>query len=203
MKSCLLALFLLAASHPALAEPVAEYPKVDDTSYTEANGDRVIRQTVEIGASTDEIWRLITTSAGWKRFAAPVAFVDMQLGGVIETSYDAKAQQGDTNNIKNQIVAYVPGRMLSIRCIQAPSRFEHKDEFFKTATIMEIERLAEKKSRVTLTAVGYRPGEAYDALYKMFRWGDAYTLDKMRLAFEPAPATNATPSPDANNPKQK
>jgi hypothetical protein len=147
----------------AFAGPNKDYPNIDDTSFTEPNGDRVIRLSVEAAAPSEDVWRALTTADGWKSFSVAFAVVDMKVGGIIETSYNPKAQPGDPDNIKNEIVAYVPGRIL----------VPHGKD----------------KTLVTLTAVGYRPGEAYDDLLKKFQWGDAYTLDKLRQRFEPHPAS--------------
>jgi uncharacterized protein YndB with AHSA1/START domain len=187
-----LVLFLIAlAAVRCLAEPHKDYPSVDDTSYTETNGDRVIRLAVEVAAPTNEVWRAFTTAEGWKSFAVAFANVDMQVGGIIETSYNSQAKLGDPDNIRNEIVAYVPGRMLAIRCVQAPRKFEHKPEFFATSTVLELMPVAKGRSLVLATAVGYRPGAAYDDLFGKFRWGNAYTLEKLRLRFEPKPASVA------------
>ena len=185
--ACLLAALLPAL--PIVAEPNQDFPKVEDTSFTETNGNRVICLTTDIPAHPDQVWRTLTTAEGWKSFAVAFAAVDMQVGGVIETSYNAAAKPGDPDNIKNQIVAYVPGRILAIRCVQTPRDFKHKQEFFSTSTLLEVLPLGADKSRVCLTAAGYRPGEAYDSLYKHFRWGDAYTLDKLRRRFETGRST--------------
>jgi uncharacterized protein YndB with AHSA1/START domain len=173
----------------AFAGPNKDYPNIDDTSFTEPNGDRVIRLSVEAAAPSEDVWRALTTADGWKSFSVAFAVVDMKVGGIIETSYNPKAQPGDPDNIKNEIVAYVPGRILAIRCVQAPRNFVHKPEFFATSTLMELVPHGKDKTLVTLTAVGYRPGEAYDDLLKKFQWGDAYTLDKLRQRFEPHPAS--------------
>lgn len=206
MKIHLLLIGLLMVAFNLGAEPRPDYPKVDDASYTEPNGDRVIKLSTEVPAAPEEIWRVLTTSEGWKSYAVAFAQIDMQVGGIIETSYNPKAKAGDTNNIKNQIVAYVPGRMLAMRCVQAPAGFEHKDEFFATATVLEIIPVDKTKSKVVATGVGFRPGEAYDDLFKKFRWGDAYTLDKLRLRFDPAAAAaeaEIAKRVDASNPKPK
>ena len=179
---------LLTGSH-VLAEPGKDYPNVDDTSYTEPNGDRVIRLSVEVAASADDVWRALTTTEGWKSFAVAFASVDMRVGGIIETSYNPGARLGDPDNIRNEIVAYIPGRMMAIRGVQAPRNFEHKQEFFATSTVTECVPLEHKRTRVVVTAVGYRPGAAYDVLFKKFRWGDAYTLDKLRSRFETGRST--------------
>jgi len=194
------ALFLLLMASLS-AEPNKNYPAIDDTSYVETNGDRVIRLSAQVAASPDEIWRAFTTAEGWKSFAVAFAQVDMRVGGIIETSYNPKAQAGDTNNIKNEIVAYVPGRMMAIRCVQTPQDFKHKQEFFATSTVFEIVPGAKGTTRVLLTAVGYRPGEAYDDLYKKFRWGDAYTLEKLRARFDKTAGTSASDPTSQQEPK--
>jgi len=181
-------LMMMLASSPG--EPNKNYPTIEDTSYVENNGDRVIRLSVVVAAASDEIWRAFTTADGWKGFAVAFAEMEMKVGGIIETSYNPKAHAGDPDNIKNEIVAYVPGRMMAIRCVQAPRDFKHKQEFFSTATVFEIMPAEKQTTRILVTAVGYRPGEAFDDLFKKFRWGDAYTLEKLRARFA-KPATNS------------
>ena len=195
---CLFRISLLMFAN-ASAEPSKDYSKVDDTSYVDTNGDRVIRLSVEVTAATNDVWRTLTTAEGWRSFAVAFAHLDMRVGGIIETSYNPKAILGDPDNIKNEIVAYVPGRIVAIRCVQAPRNFEHREEFFSTSTLFEIIPLKKKKTRIQITAVGYRSGEAYDTLFKNFRWGDAYTLDKLRLRFE---GGNPTPPMENKNARE-
>jgi hypothetical protein len=185
MKTFVSLLALCAAAVIASAEPSKDFSQIEDTCYNEPNGNRVIRLSTEVHAGTNEVWKTITTSQGWKSYAVAFANVDMQIGGIIETRYNPQARLGDPNNIKNEIVAYVPGKMLAIRCVQAPQNFEYKKEFFACATILELTPIDEKTTRVTATSVGFRPGEAYESLFTKFRWGNAYTLDKLRLRFEP------------------
>jgi hypothetical protein len=192
MKTFLQLLSLALVCLGSLAEPHKDYPKIDDTSFREGNGDRVIRLSVEVPAAAKDVWQTITTAEGWKSYAVAFASFDMKIGGIIETSYNPEALIGDTNNIKNEIVAYIPGKMLAIRCVQAPQNFEHKKEFFSTATILELTPINEKSTRVTANSVGFKSGEAYDDLFKKFHWGNAYTLEKLRQRFEPKPASPAS-----------
>jgi len=187
------ALFMMLLAN-SFAEPNKNYPTIEDTSYVETNGDRVIRLSVDVAASRDEIWRAFTTADGWKSFAVAFAEVEMKVGGIIETSYNPKAQVGDPDNIKNEIVAYIPGQMMAIRCVQAPRDFKHKQEFFSTSTVFEIVPAEKQMTRILVTAVGYRPGEAFDDLFKKFRWGDAYTLEKLRARFEKTTTTSPSDS---------
>ncbi|HAM73767.1 MAG TPA: hypothetical protein DCM86_19200 [Verrucomicrobiales bacterium] len=182
-----LILAALASAGPLVAEPHKTYPAIDDTSSVEPGGDRVIRLAVDLKASPLEVWRTLTTAEGWRSYAVAFARMEMKVGGVIETSYNPAAKPGDPDNIRNEIVAYIPGRMLAIRCVQAPRDFKHKQEFFATSTVFELLPVEGGKTRMQLTAVGYRPGEAYDELFKSFRWGNAYTLEKLRALFDPPP----------------
>ena len=59
----------------------------------------------------------------------PFASVDFRLGGTVETNYAATAHVGQADNIKNQVVAFIPGRMLALRNVQAPPSFPYPEEF--------------------------------------------------------------------------
>jgi hypothetical protein len=184
MKRLIELMALVFAMAGISAGPHKDYAKIEDSSFTEGNGDRVIQLSVDLAATTNEVWRTFTTDAGWKSFGVAFASVDLQVGGIIETSYNPKAQGGEPDNIKNQIAAYVPGKILAFRCVQAPGNFQHKEQFYATSTVLEIVPLSPKETRVVLTAVGYKPGAAYNDLFEKFRWGNAYTLEKLRLRFE-------------------
>jgi uncharacterized protein YndB with AHSA1/START domain len=189
MKLLFFALILGWGGRSASAEPNKDFPLIDDLSRQEPGGDRVIQLSVVVPAAPEEVWRLFTTGDGWKRFAVAFAAVDMRVGGIIETSYNPQAKAGDPDNIKNEIVAYVPGRMLAFRCVQAPRNFEHKEEFYSTATVIECLPApnSSKGTRVVATSMGYKAGAAFDALFSRFRWGNAYTLERLRLCYDGTP----------------
>lgn len=154
-----------------------------DTSSVEANGHRVIQLSVQIPAPPSEVWTALTTSDGWRRLGVAMALVDFRTGGIIETGYTRGATPGAAGNIQNQIVAYVPGRMLAIRNVQAPPGFPHAAEFAQTATVMELEPVGDGRTRVTLTATGFAPGPAFDTLYGFFHQGNGQTLEVLRDSF--------------------
>lgn len=154
-----------------------------DTSTVEPNGHRIIQLSVEISAPPAEVWTALTTAEGWRRLGVGFAAVDFRTGGIIETAYGPDATAGAPGNIQNQIVAYVPGRMLAIRNVKAPPGFPHPAEFAQTATVMELDPVGEDGARVTLTATGFAPGPAFDTLYGFFHQGNAQTLEALRDSF--------------------
>ncbi len=181
-----LSLAAAAAAAAAAMSAIAQESHVVDESFTEADGDRVIQVSVEIPAAPEAVWERWTTAEGWTSFATPHAAVDFRVGGVIETSYGESFEAGSPANIKNEVLAYVPGRALAIRAIQAPPGFPNPELFFQTATLVEIAPAGDG-SRVTVTGTGFRPGAEFDQLYAMFRSGDALTLENLRKSFVDGP----------------
>ena len=182
MLKALPAALALALSAPVLAQTIPS--SVTDTSFAEPDGDRVLQLEVLVPATASEVWAAITTPDGWKRLGVKSAAVDYRVGGMIETNYKPDVPVGDRSNIKNQIVAYLPERMLVIRNVQAPPGFVNATEFGQTATVFELEPAGAGRTRVRLSGVGFRPGAAYDDLYGKFRGGNAYSLDIFRKSFE-------------------
>ena len=105
----------------------------------------------------------------------------------MEASYDASAALGSAANIKNQIVAYVPDRLLVIRNVQAPPGFVNQQLFARTITVIEFVALKPRNTRVTITNAGYGRGEGFADVYRHFEWGNAYTLEELRKRFVEGP----------------
>ncbi|MDB5470678.1 MAG: hypothetical protein JWR84_2238 [Caulobacter sp.] len=177
---------LLLSTAVVSAEPPrwSDFKGVENTSFVEASGARALQLSILVPASPDKVWEALSTEAGWKTWASPTAFIDFRIGGTVETNYSPGKARGDASNIVNRIEAYVPGRMLAIRNIQAPKGFFSTDAFGQTATILELDPAGEGQTRVTLTNVGYGQGADFDSVYTHFEWGDAYTLAELRKRFE-------------------
>ena len=85
------ALALLAGG--AWAQSVKDYPEVADGSFTEANGNHVLKLSLVIPADRKAVWARFTTTEGYKAWATPMAKVDFGLNGLIEASYDDIVQR--------------------------------------------------------------------------------------------------------------
>lgn len=194
MKRILLAALasalLATAAHavePAKVADWRDFRAVTNSSFVEADGDKVLQLSIVVTASPAQVWDAFTTAEGYRAWVAPVAAVDLRIGGDIEASYDPTAKIGGPDNIKNRIVAYVPERLLSFRNAQAPKALPHRELFGDIVTTLEIEDLGAGRSRVSLTSVGYAPGEGFDVLYRHFEWGNAYSLNELKKRFETGP----------------
>lgn len=187
--SCLIGVApALAFVQVAVAEPSwRDFKHVTNTSFVEPSGDKALQLSVEVPASAHDVFDAFATSDGFRSWAVPVANVELKVGGFMESSYEASAQLGNPGNIKNQIVAYVPDRLLVIRNVQAPPGFVNQELFARTVTVIEFVALAPNNTRVTLTNAGYGPGADFADVYRHFEWGDAYTLEELRKRFVEGP----------------
>jgi hypothetical protein len=111
---------------------------------------------------------------------APVVSLDFRPGGKWEASYDPKARLGDASNILNEVVTYLPQKMLAIRVVRTPPDFRHPEVAKSVWTVMEIDDLGYGRTRVTISMAGWKSGPEWDAVYRFFEWGDAQTLQQLQ-----------------------
>jgi uncharacterized protein YndB with AHSA1/START domain len=167
--------------------PPAAAQEVENTSFVAEDGTRVLEHRITVDAPTNEVWQAWTTTEGITSWAVPVGHVDFRLGGIWESSYNRDAKLGDPGNIQNRILAYIPGRMLTIQAITAPPGFPHPELLREIFTVIELEALDSSRTRVTVTMVGYANGEGYEVLYDHFDAGNAWTLQKLQQRFVSGP----------------
>jgi uncharacterized protein YndB with AHSA1/START domain len=171
----------LGLALPAGAQTLerGRYPHVADASIHTPQGDKVLRLTVDLPVPAETAYAAWSSAEGWEAFAVRHARVDFRPGGIIETTYGETFTPGARENIRNEILAILPNRLLTFRNIQAPPGFPHDAEFQTTITVLEFADLGAGRSRLTLSGVGFKPGAAYDALFAMFLEGNAQTLEKL------------------------
>jgi uncharacterized protein YndB with AHSA1/START domain len=191
LKSMLIAagaLLLVAQGAQAQqARSWRDFPGVSNTSYVDAAGQKALQLSMDIPAPPRAVFEAFATAEGFKSWAVAVARIDLRTGGEIESSYDPKASIGDPNNIKNQIVTFIPDHLLVIRNVQAPKGFSGESEFRKTVTVVEFDRVADGRTRVRITNTGYGASPEAQTVYGHFEWGNAYTLAELKKRFETGP----------------
>ena len=163
--------------------------QVVDSSYKASDGTRVLRHEVMVPASTAEVYAALTTADGWRTWAVPFAVMTPAFGAgaILETSYNPNAKPGEATNIKNKVLAYIPERMFAFQAVQAPTGFKHADLLAHIFTVAELERVGAKRTRIRLSMLGYRDGQAFDELYGFFAKGNDWTMKKLSERFEKGP----------------
>jgi uncharacterized protein YndB with AHSA1/START domain len=175
-------LALLAGAARAGEPPQA--PDVSDTSFATADGARTLQQSIVIDAPVAMLWKAFTDPAEFKRWNAPVAAIDLRVGGSIEASYNPKSPLGDPDNIRHRIITFLPERLVVFQTIQTPRQFPDPALFEKTVSVVQYEPLGPGRTRVTMSVTGWAPGAASDSLCGFFRAGDASLLEKMKAVYE-------------------
>jgi uncharacterized protein YndB with AHSA1/START domain len=177
----------LASATSALAAPVADRPDVDDQSSVPADGARVLKLSILIHAPREKAWEAFATTAGLVSWEAPVAAIDLRVGGSLEASYDAKGKLGDPNNIKHEIIAFDPGHSIEFHNVQTPQGFPYQAEFGKVRHIVAFEDAGPGVTRVSITDIAYPHDKADDWLYGFFHSGNAYVLELLKSHLEGTP----------------
>jgi uncharacterized protein YndB with AHSA1/START domain len=170
MRTVLAALLSIAlASAASASEPTS-------CARTEANWVRTLCHEIVVAAPRAEVWKLWSTTAGLSTWVAPLAAIDLRVGGLWESSYAADARAGDAGNIHNRVLSYLPERMLSIQVERAPPGFPHADLVTRLWTVIELEPADAAHTRVRVTMTGFGAGVGFDALHAQFDRGNATTL---------------------------
>ena len=138
-----------------------------------------------VNAPVAEVWSLFTTSEGYLATGVAQADVRLAIGGEIRTHYDPKGKLGDAETIVNEILAYEPERMLTIRIKQAPASFQHRDGVAGHWTVLYFTPAGENMTHVRIVGLGYADTPAAQAAREFFATGNRWTLDHIAKRYWP------------------
>jgi uncharacterized protein YndB with AHSA1/START domain len=176
------ALASLLFGAPACASAGATDPgyTIKDTSFRDPVNGRVQQLTLEVAAPADKVWAALSTDDGLRGWTAPVVHVDLMNDGILEASYSISSHIGDRENIRNQIVAYVPGRLIVYRNVHVPKGAPPDFALLAAVrTSVEIEPIDPGHTRLVESEVGFGEGAGFDALYAHFSSGNRYEFEAL------------------------
>ena len=160
---------------------------IEDTSFAEPDGNRVLQQSVVVSAPLGDVWHVFTTAEGLMSWAVPFAVVDFRLGGHWETSYRPDATAGDPANIRSRIISYLPMKMLSLQAEQAPPGFPNPELLDGMFSVFHFEPFDDDSVRITVSGLGYGTEPEFDNLYEMFQRANEWTLRRLHERFAQGP----------------
>ncbi len=150
---------------------------VRDTSLVDQTGARLLRDEFRIHAPPATVWKALTDQAQYRAWVAPTSFIDFRVGGSVEVAFDPKGKAGDPGNLKQEIVAYVPERLIVFRNVQNPG--PGGAAYRQLAIVLELAP-AVGGTEVSLSQVGYRSGPEFDAMYGFFRTNNPEFLASLK-----------------------
>jgi uncharacterized protein YndB with AHSA1/START domain len=137
-----------------------------------------------INAPVAQVWRIFTTSDGFKATGVAHAEVDLRVGGTIRSHYDPKGTLGDPGTIVNEILAYEPERMLAIRIKEAPANFPYRNAMKSTWTVIYFTPSGDM-THLRIVGLGYQDDPESLEMRKFFERGNRYTIDHLAKPFWP------------------
>jgi uncharacterized protein YndB with AHSA1/START domain len=192
MKPLVIGIVLLAMG-PSQSQQ--NFSQVKESSYDDRSVGRVIRFETTVNAEFSQVWRAFSTAEGLKTFAAPVIEFELRSGGKAHSNMDPKARLTDDSTIRNEVLSFIPLRMLAIRLKFPASMPQGVREATDVFVVYEIEPVSARRSRVTMSTIGVKTGADWDTFASFWRECSAQTLEALRVRFASGPLdwSKATP----------
>lgn len=162
--------------------------QADVKELTETHDGLVtLRHELVLDADRETVWQLFTTEAGVKSWITPVAWIDLRVDGIMETSYDAGAKPGDANNIKVQFTAVDPGRSYTARNIQSPANTPFGPVLKQIPSTLQLEDVADGKVKVIIIMRGFQQTEEHQQVLNFFKQGNHWYLNRLQQRLKQGP----------------
>ena len=135
-----------------------------------------------IPAPIDEVWKVFSTSEGYKALGPALAEVDLRVGGTIRSRYRADGVLGDAETIENVIVDYRAPVMMAMRISKTPASFPFKEAWKRTWTVLTLTP-TDAGTHLRVTSYGYGADEESLAMRRFFEAGNQQTVEMLRRHF--------------------
>ena len=136
-----------------------------------------------VNAPIAEVWKVWSTSQGYRALGVALADVDLRLGGLIRSRYGADGVLGDEQTIENEILAYEPPRMIAIRIHKPPANFPFKEAWKRTWTVVTLTPLDDNRTLVHATSLGFGTDPESQAMREFFERGNDQTIKTLAAHF--------------------
>ncbi|HEY4943350.1 MAG TPA: SRPBCC domain-containing protein [Rhizomicrobium sp.] len=158
---------------------------VKDDSFKDANGARVLKESVVVDAPPAAVWMAFTVDDRFVKWSGvPVAHVTPGNDGLIEFGLMPGSKIGDPGNVKNRLLVYLPDSLLVWRNEFVPAGGPFDPATFATVrTMIALAPVGGDKTMVTETVIGFADGAKYDELYAHLRGGNAQYLTSLANSF--------------------
>ena len=156
-----------------------------NSSFITANGERFLRFEIILDTTIAESWKLIATEEGIKKWMAPVAILDLKIGGMLKTNYNETAKIDDKGTITLGIISYIPSEILTYK-ITLNELFAEKcrKEDKNLQHIIQLKSPSKNKTKITSLMVGWGQGKDWDEAYAFFERGNKWTFQKLLRSFK-------------------
>ncbi len=177
MRNLIIAAALCFAFH-------ADAQTVQNTSYTNTQGERVLRLEMILPVNKAEAWKLISTAEGWQRWASPVVEAQLRTGGMIRTNYDKTKVIGDSGTIDLPIINYIEGELLTLKVVlNATFPEKVRQQHDNLQELVQLTDLGDGRTRLTSSMIGWGTGPDWNWTYEFFAAGNAWSYEQLANVF--------------------
>jgi uncharacterized protein YndB with AHSA1/START domain len=136
-----------------------------------------------IDAPMEEVWKVFSTSEGYKILGPALVEIDLHVGGTIRSRYRADGTLGDEETIENVILAYEPPTMMAIQIQKPPKTFPFKEAWKHTWSVITLSPVEGDKTHIRISSLGYGTDEESLAMRRFFEFGNQLTLENIQKHF--------------------
>jgi uncharacterized protein YndB with AHSA1/START domain len=137
-----------------------------------------------LNAPIADVWKVWSTSEGYKAVGVALADVDLRVGGLIRSRYAADGALGDELTIENEILAFEPPRMIAFRIHKTPSNFPFKEAWKHTWTVVTLTALPDGRTQLRAASLGFGSDPESTAMRRFFERGNAQTMETLAAHFD-------------------
>lgn len=136
-------------------------------------------------APVADVWKAYTTSQGWQAWVAPLADIDLRVGGVIRTNYNPNGQLGDADTNTLRIINYVPERLLTLQADVSKNWPEFlKQDADRIYNVIVFTPLGPQRTQITSYGTGMADDERHRNLIGFFAKANAALYKKLQAHVE-------------------
>lgn len=136
-----------------------------------------------VSAPIEQVWAAFTTADGLRSWMAPHAEIDLRIGGLMRSNYNAQGSLADPGTIENRVLAFEPGRMLALQVARAPDGFPFPTAVQQMWTVIYFDPDGPNRTRVRTVGLGFGPDEESQKMRVFFQQGNATTLKQLQGRF--------------------
>jgi uncharacterized protein YndB with AHSA1/START domain len=156
-----------------------------NNSFIAADGERFLRFEITVNRTINETWKFIATEEGIKKWMAPVALLDLRIGGTLKTNYNETGKIDEKGTITLGIINYIPSEIITYK-ITLNELFAEKcrKEDKNLQHIIQLKSLGPTQTKIISTMAGWGQGNDWDEAYLFFEKGNTWTFQKLLTAIK-------------------
>ena len=158
----------------------ANAQQVENTSYTTASGEKVLRFEMVVPLDKATSWNYFSKDDLLKKWIAPLVHIDLKTGGFILTNYDESKSLNDSSSIRLNIINYLEGELLTLK-VKLNDNFPQsvQNEDGNLQELIQFKDEGSGKTRIISSMIGWGNGADWDKTYNFFVKGNTWTYEQL------------------------